>query len=82
MAKLDVKAFGLTMGILWGASVIFMTLAARFTGYGAKFINALGTVYIGSSVSIKGSLIGGGWGLVDGFFCGLIFAWLYNKLAK
>ena len=41
----------------------------------------IGQVYRGYTVSAGGSLIGMCWGLVDGFVGGIVFAWLYNRLA-
>ena len=82
MAKLDVKALGLSFGIMWGAAMLIMGLLARQFGYGAGFVRAIGTLYIGYSASIKGSLIGTAYGFVDAGIGGVIIAWLYNKLSK
>lgn len=82
MHKLDVKAFGLTLGIIWGVSVFIMGLLAKFFGYGAGLIAGLSTVYIGTEATLVGSLIGAGWAFLDAGIGGLIIAWLYNKLSK
>ncbi len=82
MAKLNAKALALTLGIIWGASVIIMGLAAKLTGWGTFFVSAIGTKYIGYNASCLGSIVGGIWGFVDGGICGLLIAWLYNKLVK
>jgi len=84
MAKpspLNVKAFGLTLGILWGAGVLLVGLMAQ-TGYGLPFVEFLGALYIGYSVTVQGAIIGGLWAFVDAGVGGLIFAWLYNKFLK
>ncbi len=79
--KLNVKAFGLTSGIIWGAGIFFMT-------WGLIWLDPEGTagllerVYRGYHISALGSLIGLAWGFCDAFIGGLIFAWLYNKLAS
>ena len=81
-AKLNVKAFALTCGIIWGA---FMFIIAWWLiileGFNAEptFFTRM---YPGSSISPLGSVIGLVWGFVDGLVCGLIFAWLYNKFNK
>lgn len=76
--KLNVKAFAITFGLFWGFGLFFLTwwiiLFKGATGE-ATFI---GRFYFGYSVSAAGSIIGLLWALVDGFFGGLIFAWLYN----
>jgi len=82
MAKLDVKALGLTLGIVWGAALLIMGIAAMFFNYGGGFVKALGSLYCGYQATIPGSLIGAIWGFVDAAICGVVIAWLYNKLAK
>ena len=83
MTKLDVKAFGLAAGILWGASMIIMGIIAMIApGYGGGFVLIIGSMYLGYKATILGCLIGGFWGFVDAGIGGLILAWLYNKFAK
>lgn len=80
--KLDVKAFALAWGIIWGAVMFVMTLIAALTGYGSVFAGFFTTIYPGYSVTVVGSFIGGVYGFLDmGILC-LLFALLYNKLAK
>jgi hypothetical protein len=81
--KLDIKAFGLATGILWGLSLIIMGIAGMiWPSYAADFVNAVGTKYIGYAPTVLGSLIGGAWGFVDAGIAGLVLAWLYNKFAR
>ena len=83
MAKLDIKAFGLAAGILWGASLIIMGIIAMGApGYCGDFVAAVGSKYVGYNATILGSIIGGIWGFIDAGIAGLILAWLYNKFAK
>ena len=82
MAKLDVKAFGLACGIIWGIGVFLLGIGGLLFGYGAKCGEALASVYIGYTPTLLGSAIGGIWAFVDAGIGGLIIAWLYNKLAK
>ncbi len=80
--KLNVKAFALTCGILWGLAVLLCTWWLLISGTPGEIISKLGAFYIGYSYSWGGAVIGLLWGFVDGLICGAIFAWLYNKLAK
>lgn len=83
MAKLDVKAFGLALGILWAASLFIMGIIARqVPGYAADFVAAVGSKYIGYAPCVKGSIIGALWGFVDACIAGLVLAWLYNLLSR
>jgi hypothetical protein len=80
--RLNVWAFALTSGILWGLGVFFLTWwIIAFMGPTHDPI-VLGYVYRGYDVSPIGSVIGLAWALVDGFVCGAIFAWLYNLIAS
>ena len=83
MAKLNVKAFGLASGVLWGTSMIVMGIVAMTVpGYGGGFVRAIGSMYIGYKATALGCIIGGLWGFIDAGIGGLVLAWLYNKLAK
>ena len=80
--RLDVKAFALTCGIMWGLAVMLATLWLIVSGSGGTFMRYLDNFYIGYSFSVVGAFIGAIWGFVDGLIGGAIFAWLYNTLAK
>ena len=79
--KLNVKAFALTCGLLWGFALFFLTwwlIAFEGSTGDPTFI---GRFYLGYSLSPIGSFIGLAWALVDGAVGGAIFAWLYNVIA-
>jgi len=79
--KLNVKAFALTCGLVWGFGLLLITwwiIAFQGSSEEPTFI---GAVYRGYKVTPLGSLIGLVWALVDGAIGGAIFAWLYNCLA-
>ena len=80
--KLNVKAFGLALGIVWAVGAFIMGISAMTLGYCAKFVEALGTIYIGYTATFTGSVIGSIWAFFDAGIGGVIIAWLYNKLAK
>lgn len=79
--KLNIKALGLTSGILWGVAVLLTTYWIVITDSGGSTLALLHKFYFGYSVSWLGGIIGLFWGFVDGFITGALFAWLYNKLA-
>jgi len=82
MAKLNVKAFGLACGILWGASMLVMGLADTASTWGDSWGQVMASVYLGYTPTVIGSIIGAIWGFVDAGIGGMLLAWLYNKLAK
>jgi len=82
MAKLDVKALGLSLGIMWGAAVVLMGFMCMFFGWGCSFVSAIGQFYYGYKPTLLGCILGGIWGFFDMGIGGVIIAWLYNKFTK
>jgi len=82
MAKLDVRALGLTLGIVWGACMFILGLLNMWLGWGAQFETCMSTIYLGYKPTLLGSIIGGIWGFVDAGIGGLAVGWLYNKFAR
>jgi hypothetical protein len=82
MNKLNVKALGLTLGIVWGAGMLLLGLMSDFWNWGLDFVTLMGSVYVGYNSTLGGVLIGTVWGFCDGVICGVLIAWVYNKLSK
>ena len=79
--KLNVKAFALTCGLIWGFGLFFLTWwIIAFDGATGE-ITLIGRLYRGYTVSPLGSFIGLLWALIDGAVGGAIFAWLYNFIS-
>jgi hypothetical protein len=79
--KLNVKAFALTCGLLWGIGLfVFTWWIIAFDGATGE-VTFIGRIYRGYSISPGGSFIGLIWALFDGLIGGAIFAWLYNLIA-
>jgi hypothetical protein len=79
--KLNVKAFALAAGLVWGINWFFLTwFMIIFDGISYE-MTIIGRMYRGFTVSPIGSLAALLWGFFDGFFLGLLIAWIYNKLA-
>ena len=78
--KLSVKGLALSAGIVWGAAVLLITLAAVARGAGVH-VGLLAAIYPGYSVSYVGSIIGLVYGFVSAGIAGALVACLYNKLA-
>jgi hypothetical protein len=82
MARLDVKALGLALGILWGACMFLIGLTSMLFDWGSAWVGGLSSFYIGYKATLLGSIIGAAWGFVDAGIGGVIIAWLYNKFAR
>jgi hypothetical protein len=78
--KLNVLAFGLACGLVWGLGVFCLAwwvMAFEGATHDPMF---LGHIYRGFDISPLGSIIGLGWGLGDGFVAGVILSAIYNAL--
>ena len=79
--KLNIMAFALTCGIVWGLGLFFLTWwIIAFDGATGE-PTLIGSLYRGYTISPIGSVIGLIWAFFDGLIGGAVFAWLYNKLA-
>jgi len=79
--KLNVKAFALACGFIWGFGLFFLTWwIIAFDGATGE-VTMIGRLYRGYSITPAGSIIGLLWAFTDGLVGGAIFAWLYNLLA-
>jgi len=79
--KIDAKAMGLGMGVLWAGVVLFCGLLnLAWDGYAASFLQGVASIYPGYEVRGLGSvIIGTLWAVLDGFVGGFLLAWLYNR---
>lgn len=78
--RLNTLAFASTCSLIWGFGVFFLAWwIMAFDGRGVD-PGILGHIYRGFTITPVGSVIGLAYALVDGFFGGLVFAWLYNTL--
>lgn len=79
--KLNIKAFSLACGLLWGIGLFVLTWwIIAFDGATAE-ITLIGKLYRGYRITPVGSIVGLAWGFFDGLIGGAIFAWLYNFLS-
>jgi hypothetical protein len=81
MNKCQPLALGVAIGVLWAFYVFCVGITAMF-GWGGAVVTLLSSLYIGYSASIVGAIIGAIWAIVDGFFAGVVIAWIYNMVAK
>lgn len=80
--QLNIKAFALAAGLLWGFGFLFITWWIILFEGASGDVTIIGKVYRGYNISISGSLIGFIWAFIDGIIGGAIFAWLYNFLSE
>ncbi len=80
--RLSPLALGLSIGVIWALSVVFIAILNITLGYGVGFISAVGSVYIGYTATIMGIIIGAAFALIDGIIGGVLIAWFYNIFSK
>lgn len=74
--------FGLTAAIVWSIYVFFLGAMATYLNWGNMAQSAVRSIYPGYRRTPGGIVIGTIWAFVDAFFCGAIFALVYNWLAS
>ena len=77
---MNVKAFAVAAGILWGFLLFALTLLEAARGLG-RTLSVMSHLYVGYSVTYLGSVVGLVYGFVSGALIGAAFCWLYNRFA-
>jgi hypothetical protein len=80
--KLNVRAFALTCGLIWGLGLLVLTWWIMIFEGATGETTLIGYIYRGYEISPVGSLIGLVWAFFDGLAGGAVFAWLYNFLIR
>ncbi len=80
--KLNLRAFALSSGILWGVGLFVITWWKIIFGGASGNPTFVGNIFLGFSISPLGSVLGLIWAFIAGMICGAVFAFLYNKLSS
>ena len=82
--KLNARALGFTLGVIWGFAVSLLTLLSlySFETYAIGFLKGIASVYPGYTISTEGAILGLCYGFVDAFVLGWLIAKIYNFFAK
>lgn len=80
--KLNVKAFALTCGIVWGFGLFALTWWIIAFDGATHEVTLIGRLYRGYNISPIGSIVGLLYGFFDAGIGGAIMAWLYNTIAE
>ena len=83
--RLNVIAFSVTFGLIWGGAILVVATANLiWPDYGRAFLELAAAIYPGyqPGPSIGSIVTGTLYGLVDGAIGGAVFAWLYNLLLR
>jgi len=82
MCKLDTRAFGMALGIVWGGVTFLLGLLDMMYFWGNSWGRVMTTIYVGYTPTIIGSIIGAVWGFVYASVLGFAVALMYNRLAE
>lgn len=82
MSKLDVKAFGFALGIVWGGLSFLLGMVDMLYFWGNTWGRMMTMVYMGYSSTVLGSIIGAIWGFVYASLFGFAIAWMYNRFVE
>ncbi len=77
-SKLKPLPLALAGGFLCALGTLSLGWSAALSQWGTGMVQTLASVYLGFQPTLAGGLYGAAWGFLDGFFSGLIFAFLYN----
>ena len=80
--KLNVKAFALAAGLLWGIGLFALTWWFILFDGATGEPTLIGRLYRGYTISPVGSVIGLVYGFFDALIGGAVLAWLYNRLSE
>jgi len=78
--KLDAIKFGLTLGIVWAASILVFAITSTTLNWGTGLLKGLSSLYIGLDTTPSGVAIGMVWAFLDAGIGGWIIASVYNLL--
>ena len=78
--RLGIISLGVALGLTSAVIVFVLGIMAGLFGWGVVAVQVLSSLYIGYEPSFVGSIAGGVWAFVDGFFVGVMIAWLYNRV--
>jgi len=82
MSKLDVRAFGYALGIVWGGLMFILRVFDMFYLWGNAWSKMMAAICIGYRPSVFGSIVGAMWGFVYASLLGFAIAWVYNRLVE
>ncbi|MDD5568716.1 MAG: bacteriophage holin [Candidatus Omnitrophica bacterium] len=82
MFKLDAKAFGLALGIVWGGITFLLGILDMLYFWGNSWGKMMTMVYLGYNPTLIGCIIAAVWGFVYAWVFGFMVALMYNRLVE
>lgn len=82
MAKLDVKAFGIALGLVVGAFILLSGIFNLLFCWESGLSKAMEMICFGYTPTLFGVVMSTIWGFIHGFVIGAIISWLYNRVVE
>jgi hypothetical protein len=83
--KFNIRALALASAVLWGGCVLLVGVGNLiWAGYGGHFLEMLSSIYPGyhATRSVADVGVATFYAIMDGLIGGMVFGWLYNRLAR
>jgi hypothetical protein len=79
MGKLNVKAFGLALGIVWGG-LVFILGILNILFWNNFLFRLMPLAYLSCRSTVLGNIISAAWAFIYASLFGYLIAWLYNRI--
>lgn len=80
MEKINIKAFGLALGIAWGGLIFILGILNMLFFWGNFLLRLMSMVYVGYRPTVLGNIFSAIWAFIYASLFGFVLAWLYNKI--
>jgi len=82
MVKLDVKAFGFALGVVWGGLMFILGMTDMLYFWGNTWGRMMSMIYVGYKPTVIGVIVGGLWGFAYASLLGFTVALVYNRFVE
>lgn len=80
MEKINVKAFGLALGITWGGLIFILGICNMLFFWGNLLLRLMSIVYVGYRPTVLGNIFSAIWAFIYASIFGFVLAWIYNRI--
>lgn len=80
--NLSIHNLGITLGVVFGVSMLVYALLSMFVGVGTPIVTLLGSLYVGYDATLIGAFIGLLWGFIHGYIFGALVVLISNFLSR
>jgi len=82
MNKLNVKAFGLALGITWGGLIFILGICNILFFWSNLLLRLMSMAYVGCRPTVLGNIFSAIWAFIYASIFGFTLAWVYNRIIE